>query len=56
MAFYGGDEGEKIFFELETDEFFRADVAHCFGALGVVFVPGVVDGLGDEVDPAAVGD
>lgn len=55
VAFYGGDEGEKVFFELETDEFFGPDVAHCFGATGIGLVPGIVYSLRYEVYPAAVG-
>ncbi len=55
VALHSRDEGQKVFFELETDEFFGADVAHCFGAVRIRIVPSVVYGLGDEVDPAAVG-
>ena len=55
VAFYSGNEGEEVLFELETDEFFGSDVAHCFGAVGVIFVPGVVYGLGYEIYPAAIG-
>lgn len=56
MAFDSGDQGKQIFFELEPDEFFGTDVAHCLWAAGVGIVPGFVYGLGYEVDPAAVGD
>lgn len=55
VVFCGGEEGEEVFFELEADEFFGAHVAHCYGAGGVEGVPGVGDGLREEVDPAAVG-
>ena len=44
MVFDGGEEGEEVFFELKTDELFRAHVAHCFGPAGVLLVPGVLDG------------
>ena len=54
VVFYGGEEGEEVFFELEADEFFGAHVAHCFWAAGVLLVPGVGDGLSEEVDPSAV--
>jgi len=40
---------------LETDKFFGAHVAEGFWAGGVVFIPGVGDGLGKEINPAAVG-
>ncbi len=55
VVFRAGEEGEEVFFELEADEFFGAEVAHCSGAGGVEGVPGVGYGLGEEVDPAAVG-
>ena len=40
---------------MEADEFLRALVALGFGGGGVALVPGVGDGLGEKVDPAAVG-
>ena len=55
VIFYGREEGEEVFFELQADEFFGAHVAHCFRAAGILLVPGVVDGLGEEVDPSPVG-
>lgn len=55
MVFNRGEEGEDVFFELQSDEFFRAHVAHCTRPRGVSFVPGVGDGLREEVNPAAVG-
>jgi len=55
VAFYGGDEGEEVFFELEADEFFGADVAHGFGPSRIRFIPGIIDGLSDKIDPSAVG-
>ena len=38
-----GEEGEEVFFELETNEFLGAHVAHSLWAGGVGFVPSVVD-------------
>lgn len=55
MVFYSGKKGKQVFFELETDEFFGAHVAEGSGAGGVVVIPGVGDGLGKEINPAAVG-
>jgi hypothetical protein len=55
VAFYGGDEGEEVFFELEADEFFGADVAHGLRPSRIRFIPGIVDRLSDEIDPSAVG-
>ena len=46
LVFGGGEEGEEVLFELEADEFFRADVGVVFGVGWVCVVPGVVDGLG----------
>ena len=54
VVFYGGEEGEEILFELETDELFGAHVAHCFGTGRVVFVPGVVDRGAHKVYPTPV--
>lgn len=54
VAFYGGDEGEEVFFELEADEFFGADIAHCLGPSGICLVPGIIDRLSDKIDPSAV--
>ena len=45
MVFHRGEESEDVFFELQSDEFFRTHVAHCAWARGVGFVPGVGDGL-----------
>ena len=55
MIFYRSQEGEDILFELQADEFFGTHVAHGTRTRGVRFVPGVGDGLRQEVDPAAVG-
>lgn len=55
MVFCGGEEGEEVLFELEADELFGAHVAHCAWAGRVEGIPGVGDGLGEEVDPAAIG-
>lgn len=55
VVFGAGEEGEEVFFELEADEFFGAHVAQCSWAGGVEGVPGVGDGLREEIDPAAVG-
>jgi hypothetical protein len=55
VAFYGGDEGEEVLFELEADEFFGADVAHGFGPSRIRFIPGIIDRLSDEIDPSAIG-
>jgi hypothetical protein len=54
VTFYGRDEGEEVFFELEADEFFGADVAHGLGPSGICVIPGIIDGLSDEIDPSAV--
>jgi len=54
VAFYGGDEGEEVLFELEADEFFGADVAHGLGSSRICLIPGIIDGLSDEINPSAV--
>ena len=54
MVFYGGQEGQKILFELEADEFFGAHVAHCFGSRRVTLVPGVMDGRAQKVYPTPI--
>ena len=55
VVFHRGEEGQDVFFELQSDEFFRTHVAHCTRARGISFVPSVGDGLRKEVNPAAVG-
>ena len=55
VVFHGGEESEKVLFELEADKFFGAHVAHCSWAGGVEWIPGVGDGLREEVYPAAIG-
>ena len=54
VVFYGGEEGQKIFFELESDELFGAHVAHCLGSGGVVVVPCVVDSGAQKVYPTSI--
>jgi len=54
VAFDCRDEGEEVFLELETDELFRSDIAHCLGPSWIRIVPGIVDGLSDEVDPSSI--
>ena len=55
VVFHGREEGEKVFFELEADEFFGTHVTESFGTGGIALVPGVRDCLSEEVDPATVG-
>lgn len=55
MIFHGGEQSEDVFLELEADELLRPHVAHCPRSGGVGFVPGVDNGLGQKVNPAAVG-
>lgn len=49
------EEGEEVFFELQADELFRTEVAVGFRAGRMLRVPGLGDGLSEEVDPAAIG-
>ena len=44
LVFGCGEKGEQVFFELETNEFLGAHVAHSPWAGGIKFVPSVVDG------------
>ena len=54
VVFNGGKEGEEILFELEADEFFRAEIAMGARPGWMFFVPGLSDSLCEEVDPATV--
>ena len=55
MVFYGSEESEEIFFELEADEFFGAHVGERGGTRRVTRVPGGGDCLRQEVNPPAIG-
>ena len=55
VVFNSGEKGEEVFFKLQAYKFFGAHIAKTFGAGGVVLIPGVGDGLGEKVDPAAIG-
>ena len=55
LIFGSRTEGEDVFFEHHSDLFFAAAVAHVSGLFRSFFVPGVLYGLGDAVDPSAVG-
>ena len=44
LVFGCREKGEEVFFELETNEFFGAHIAHSSWAGGIEFVPSVVDG------------
>lgn len=54
LVFGRGEEGEEVFFELEPDEFFGANVFVVFGVRWVGVIPCVVYRLRQEVDPASV--
>ena len=54
MVFHAREECEKVLFELETDEFFGAHIAHGAWARRVGRVPGVDNVLGQKIDPASV--
>lgn len=54
VIFHAGDQRSEIFLELETDELLGPHVAQCVRPARVAFIPGVVDLLGDEVDPTTV--
>ena len=54
VIFHGGEEGKEILFELEANELFGAHVAHCFGSVRVVLVPGVEDNGAQEVYPTSI--
>jgi hypothetical protein len=45
---------KQVFLELEADELLTTHVAHGLWPAGVSLIPGVVNLLGDEVDPSPV--
>ena len=55
MIFYGGEKSQEIFFKLKADEFFGAHVAKAFGTARIILIPGVVDGLSEEIYPSSIG-
>lgn len=54
MMFYAGEESEDVFLELEANEFFGAHVTMCVRPTGILWVPRIINGLSEEVDPPTV--
>ena len=54
VEFSSSKKGEKVFFELESDKLFGAEISVGAWARWMLFVPGLIDGLCEEVDPASV--
>ena len=54
VVFNGGEEGKEILFKLKANEFLGAHVAHCFGSIRVVLVPGVKDDGAQKVYPTSI--
>ena len=54
MVFHAREEGEQVLLKLEADEFLRTHEAVCLRSFRLRVVPGVVDHLSEEVDPAPV--
>lgn len=51
---HGGDERKDVLLELQANELLAPDIAQRRGLPRVGVVPGLVDFLGEVVDPAAV--
>lgn len=54
VVFYRGEEGKEILFKLEANELLGTHVAHCFGSIRVVLIPGVEDDGAQKVYPTSI--
>lgn len=55
VIFYRRKEGKQILLKLKANKVLRSQEAHFLWAVRIGFIPGIVDCLGEEVDPSPVG-